>query len=84
MCKMLPHHAWDEAVPCKQDVVTVISVQPRREDRESLAALTERCLEAKAAQAGGCGCHTRLSAVAMVHIKVQQGHALYPCNCAAT
>ena len=70
MRKVLQHHAWKEAVPCKQDVVSVIGVQPRREDWEGLAALTEGRLEAEAAQTRGCGGHTRLSAIAMVHINV--------------
>ena len=67
-------------VPCKQDVVGIIGVQPWRVDREGLAALTVRRLEAKATQAGSSGCHTGLCAVAVVHIKVQQSHFFNACT----
>ena len=36
-------------VPCKQDVFSIISIQPGRKDWEGLAALAEGRLEAEAA-----------------------------------
>ena len=65
--------------PGKQDVFSVISVKPRGECREGLAALAERGLEAELTQAGHSGCHTCLGAIAMMYIKVKESHTLDTC-----
>jgi hypothetical protein len=65
--------------PGKQDIVSVISIKPRGESGEGLAALAERGLEAELAQAGRSGCHTCLGAVAVMYIKVKESYTLDTC-----
>ncbi len=65
--------------PGKQDVFSVISVKPRGECGEGLAALAERGLEAELTQAGRSGCHTCLGAVAVMYIKVKESYTLDAC-----
>ena len=65
--------------PGKQDVVSVISVKPRGESGEGLTALAEGGLEAELTQAGRSGCHTCLSAIAMMYIKVKESYTLDTC-----
>lgn len=75
-----------EKVPCKQDVFSIIRIQPGGKDWEGLAAFTEGRLEAEAAQTGSCCPHTGFSTITMVHIEVQQSHPLDACtgNCLFT
>lgn len=65
--------------PSKQDVVSVISVKPRGESGEGLAALAEGGLEAELTQAGRSGCHTCLGAVAMMYIEIKESYTLDAC-----
>lgn len=77
-CLQLVWYVW--SLPCKEDVVSIISVQPRGVDWEGLAAFTEGCLEAELAQAWCSVFDACLSAIAMMHIKVQQSHPFDACS----